>query len=203
MASRCSRACSRQSTSSEFNASVSSNFNSVFLKATMVLADGSIVTASEKENSDLFWGIRGGGCNFGICMEFALQLHEQRATVYSGILNYPAPLADKIFEITERWRDNNSDPNCCLVQGLTRGPSPECEVGFCYFLPASSNLISANYSHALLLSLSIMVPQKRVEKSSRIFWTFVGISEQTLMTRDGSNEFQAHPTGPEKCPTKK
>ncbi|KAL5527562.1 hypothetical protein ACEPAG_6363 [Sanghuangporus baumii] len=99
------------------------------VQATMVLADGSIVTASENENNDLFWGIRGGGCNFGICMEFVLQLHEQRATVYSGLLTYPASLVDRVFQITAEWREKNSDPSCCLVQGLTRGPLPEREPG--------------------------------------------------------------------------
>jgi FAD/FMN-containing dehydrogenase len=44
-------------------------------QVTLVSADGSVHTANEKENSDLFFGVRGGGCNFGVVTEFVLALH--------------------------------------------------------------------------------------------------------------------------------
>ena len=47
------------------------------LSVKMVIANGDIVTASEKENSDLFWGIRGGGSNFGVVTEFTYRAHKQ------------------------------------------------------------------------------------------------------------------------------
>jgi UDP-N-acetylenolpyruvoylglucosamine reductase len=46
------------------------------LEADMVLADGSFVTVSPKENEDLFWAIRGGGGNFGIVTSFLFKLHD-------------------------------------------------------------------------------------------------------------------------------
>ena len=48
-----------------------------FLSARVALANGDVVNASDEENLDLFWGIRGAGCNFGVVTEFKFRAHEQ------------------------------------------------------------------------------------------------------------------------------
>jgi FAD/FMN-containing dehydrogenase len=53
------------------------------LEADVVLADGSYVKASAKENKDLFWALRGGGGNFGVITSFLFKLHPI-STVYAG-----------------------------------------------------------------------------------------------------------------------
>src|SRR5215211_4956589 len=59
------------------------------LSAQVVTADGEIVTASEKEHSDLFWAIRGGGGNFGIVTEFVYRLAPV-GQILGGVLALPA-----------------------------------------------------------------------------------------------------------------
>ena len=49
-------------------------------------ADGELVTASQKEHQDLFWGIRGGGGNFGVVTSFEFKCAEIGTEVYSGMI---------------------------------------------------------------------------------------------------------------------
>jgi FAD/FMN-containing dehydrogenase len=72
------------------------------IAAEVVTADGRKVVASETENPDLFWGLRGGGGNFGIVTAFHFRLHPIGPIVLGGMLAYPAPMAGDVFRF---WRD--------------------------------------------------------------------------------------------------
>jgi FAD/FMN-containing dehydrogenase len=63
-----------------------------------VLADGRFVTASAKENSDLFWSVRGGGGNFGVVTSFLFK-GQPVHTVYGGPMLWPLEAAAKLM----RW----------------------------------------------------------------------------------------------------
>ena len=88
----------------------------------MVTADGSILTASESENSDLFWGIRGAGSNFGVVTEFVLRLHPQRRTVYCGMVVYTPDKLEALLDVTQEWRKKGSFEKEGMIQAFTRGP---------------------------------------------------------------------------------
>ena len=90
----------------------------------MVTADGSAVTASEDENPDLFFGIRGGGCNFGVVTRFMIRLHPQRRSVYAGFLTYPPPLFESVFDVLKDWWTTTNEKDG-LLASHTSGPNGE------------------------------------------------------------------------------
>ncbi len=68
----------------------------------VVTAGGDVVRASADENSELFWGLRGGGGNFGVVTEFEFQLHDAGTTALSVELDFPVTDASSAVA---RWRD--------------------------------------------------------------------------------------------------
>ena len=60
--------------------------------------DGQFPTASAAENADLFWGLRGGGGNYGVVTSFEYQLHTV-GPVFAGIVAYPIRRAKTVIEL--------------------------------------------------------------------------------------------------------
>jgi FAD/FMN-containing dehydrogenase len=69
------------------------------LKAEVVTADGRVVVASETENPDLFWGLRGGSGNFGVVTAFHLRLRELGPIVFGGMLVFPAEVGHDLLRV--------------------------------------------------------------------------------------------------------
>jgi FAD/FMN-containing dehydrogenase len=63
----------------------------------LVTAEGELLTASEEENPDLFWGVRGGGGNFGIVTSFEYRLHPVGPIVLAGPIFHPLEDAPRVL----------------------------------------------------------------------------------------------------------
>ena len=74
------------------------------LSAEIVTAEGEILRASERENPDLFWGLRGGGGNFGVVTSFEFALHEL-AEVFVGLFLFPRDRGTEIMEVYDALVD--------------------------------------------------------------------------------------------------
>ncbi|WP_369045018.1 FAD-binding oxidoreductase [Sinomonas sp. P10A9] len=72
------------------------------ISADVVLADGSFVKASESENADLFWALRGGSGNFGAVTSFEFQLHPVD-TVHVGIMFFDATIGADVGAAYREW----------------------------------------------------------------------------------------------------
>jgi FAD/FMN-containing dehydrogenase len=73
------------------------------LSTEVVTADGELVRASAEENADLFWGIRGGGGNFGVVTEFEFRLNPLGPTVLAGPIFWPMADSPKLLRFYRDW----------------------------------------------------------------------------------------------------
>lgn len=74
------------------------------IEADVVLADGSFVTASETENSDLMWALRGGGGNFGVVTSFLFRTHPARM-LYGGPIIFDLSHAETVMRWYRAFQD--------------------------------------------------------------------------------------------------
>jgi FAD/FMN-containing dehydrogenase len=98
------------------------------LAADVVTADGSLLRASENDNSDLFWAIRGGGGNFGVVTSFEFCLHEVGPEILTGQAFH---LFDDAREVLQFYRDFMADTPkeigcvCLVLRVPPMPPFPE------------------------------------------------------------------------------
>jgi FAD/FMN-containing dehydrogenase len=112
------------------------------LSADVVTADGEVVTASQEQNPDLFWGIRGGGGNFGIVTSFDYRLHPVGPIVLAGPIFHPLEDAPEVLrfyrefiaeapdELTTIFNLRAAPPLPFLPEGVHG--KPIVMVGACY-----------------------------------------------------------------------
>jgi FAD/FMN-containing dehydrogenase len=94
------------------------------LSVDLVTAEGEYVKASEDENADLFWGVRGGGGNFGIVTEFEFRLHPLGPTVVAGPVFWPMEESPQVLRFYRDWVAEAPDELMTIVVHRKAPPLP-------------------------------------------------------------------------------
>ncbi len=102
------------------------------LSVDLVTANGQFLTASADENADLFWGVRGGGGNFGIVTSFEYQLHAV-GPVLAGIVAYPFEKAKEVLKLFREFTSTAPDEMASGVVLITLPDgTPVAGIVVCY-----------------------------------------------------------------------
>jgi FAD/FMN-containing dehydrogenase len=94
------------------------------VSADVVTADGQLVRASDTENPELFWALRGGGGNFGVVTSFEFQLHPVGPEVLSGLIVHPLDAAPALLKEFRRIAAAAPDELTCWVVMRKAPPLP-------------------------------------------------------------------------------
>ncbi len=105
----------------------------------VVSADGQLRHASKDENPDLYWGVRGGGGNFGIVTSFEFRLHPMQRQVVAGSIMYPIARAKEVFGLYADYAPQAPDElqlECLIMKAPGDAPGM-AGFGVCYSGSAS------------------------------------------------------------------
>jgi FAD/FMN-containing dehydrogenase len=94
------------------------------LSVDMVTADGRFVKASEEENADLFWGVRGAGPNFGVVTEFEFRLNSVGPAVLAGPIFWPMEESSNVLRHYRDWITDVPDELTTIVVHRRMPPLP-------------------------------------------------------------------------------
>lgn len=102
------------------------------LSVDLVTADGQLLRATASEHPDLFWGVRGGGGNFGVATAFEFQLHPV-GPVLAGKVVYPLEHAREMLRFYQEFTSHAPDEltaYACL--STTQAGPPTIAINLCY-----------------------------------------------------------------------
>jgi FAD/FMN-containing dehydrogenase len=91
---------------------------------TVVTADGRIVRASDKQHADLFWGLRGGGGNFGVAVDFEYQVYPVGPEIVAGAVAWPIEQADEVLGLFQSLIVNAPPEMSCVLAARIAPPAP-------------------------------------------------------------------------------
>ena len=87
----------------------------------IVTSEGLLARASKEENEDLFWGLRGGGSNFGVVTSIDYLLYPVGPEIIGGIVAWPFKEAPRVFELYNKLT-GNAHAELTLVMIIRRAP---------------------------------------------------------------------------------
>ena len=90
----------------------------------LVTAEGRAIRASERENSDLFWGLRGGGGNFGVATSFEYKLHAVGPDIIAGAIAWRGEEADSVLEMYRSLATRAPRELTCVAALRLAPPAP-------------------------------------------------------------------------------
>jgi len=90
----------------------------------LVTAEGRLIRASSTENEELFWGLRGGGGNFGVVTSFEFDLHRIGPTVTGGAVFYPVKQAGELLRFYRAFMASAPDELAALFNVLIAPAAP-------------------------------------------------------------------------------
>lgn len=116
-----------------------------------VLADGTISTASESQNPDLFWAARGAGVNFGVVTSFTYQAHEQKNPVWGGLLIFPKEKLTQVINAANHFIKTGDGRNMMLVAFASPPPTEKPAIVTVLFFDGAEDEAKAFYEPLLSL----------------------------------------------------
>jgi FAD/FMN-containing dehydrogenase len=90
----------------------------------LVTAEGRLVRVSEKENADLFWGLRGGGGNFGVVTNIDYQLYPVGPEIFAGAIAWRAEQAPEVLDMWRKLMEQSPPELSCAVGLRPAPPAP-------------------------------------------------------------------------------
>jgi len=94
------------------------------ISADVVTATGDLVRASEDENADLFWGLRGGGGNFGIVASYEYRIRKLGPMVMAGLVAHPMDQVEKVVSFYREFSEAAPDKLTCVLLLRIAPPAP-------------------------------------------------------------------------------
>jgi FAD/FMN-containing dehydrogenase len=88
----------------------------------VVTAEGNLVRASDRENADLFWGLRGGGGNFGVVTGIDYKVHPLGPEIVGGVVAWPGSEAPRVLDLY-RTMCEQAPPELTMVAFLRSAPA--------------------------------------------------------------------------------